>query len=877
MNKRHLYLNNQIQTITKFTKRGFVPEEDEERENLPDKYETKKAVFRRCYDEYYIDIQKKYSERTLEIPTHIDYVKLDFHVIFNKDLSEEFSNRYGLVPVKYEQFNKTVLLGIEDDDKFQLFLTHISTFYQRQIGDIQLNEESYLLVLLDSFKLLSTQEIIRGFSNENVIVELIDNTRLDESIRAIKEELFTFFTQIEESHDDFKYYIESGHSFIDISNAPNGLLEELAKNFDVIYKIQSHTYKVKPSTVGMRQTVAGFEILPDVNAPQVGVIDTGVQQASVLRNVITNYDYDLTNMGNPLPIVDTNGHGTGIAGLIALGTDFFNTNKSSFTSFANIIPIKALDGENGTYSLIELEKVIRSAAEKGVKLFNVSMTSITNKSYNESVSENAYLFDKLAYELDIIFFISAGNLGHEDMEEIQKNTIPFHEYPNHFFNPNEESLEHVCECCNINSPAESYSNITVGAIAENFNANDSDLTYDKGLPAYYTKKFHLDFSKKINGYIVPKSVINKNIHKPDLVFGGGDAVRNDAGMEVLSTRPGMLSEFSYGTSNATPLVTSIAAQLSKLYPQINTQSIKALLINASRFNYGSGFLNLLINKLKQEYIDSEFEGRELAELTRSEKMQLSKLYSAERLMKYLTGHGVPDINRVLYSNDDSLTMLLENSIRVDSHKGLIIELPSYLNKMSESTRKGVINISATLCYSFEPIFNNSIAYCPLHISFAIFKPLDDDLNKSIDIIKDYTPSEKKNDQEKKRLSDLAKKEREFKNGIKWSEDYFPTENKAYSNCQKLDFNVSSPNIVEKGNKLNLVVRCTCKTNIDQEHLRRLQNRNHKFSIAIRIEELEVDGNKSGSLYNEMVAINTLEAIQDIVLDSSMDLDADLEI
>ncbi len=43
-----------------------------------------------------------------------------------------------------------------------------------------------------------------------------------------------------------------------------------------------------------------------------------------------------------------------------------------------------------------------------------------------------------------------------------------HRYPNHFYNPNEISDNHACEATNICTPAESYNNITVGAIAENY-------------------------------------------------------------------------------------------------------------------------------------------------------------------------------------------------------------------------------------------------------------------------------------------------------------------------------------------------------------------------------------------------------------------------
>jgi hypothetical protein len=154
----------------------------------------------------------------------------------------------------------------------------------------------------------------------------------------------------------------------------------------------------------------------------------------------------------------------------------------------------------------------------------------------------------------------------------------------------------------------------------------------------------------------------------------------------------------------------------------------------------------------------------------------------------------------------------------------------------------------------------------------LFKPLDDDLNKSIDVLAGYTIPEKSQDSSKKDLWDFALANREFKNGVKWSEDYSPTDTKPFSNTQKIKFSVSAPNIVTKGNKLNLLVRCTCKGNIDPGILDKLTKEDHKFSIVLKIEEKEIEGKISNKLYDEIIAINNLDAISDLTLDSDVDLD-----
>lgn len=45
------------------------------------------------------------------------------------------------------------------------------------------------------------------------------------------------------------------------------------------------------------------------------------------------------------------------------------------------------------------------------------------KSYNSDISTYAYVIDKLSYELDILIFISAGNLSTDDIREIENKRI----------------------------------------------------------------------------------------------------------------------------------------------------------------------------------------------------------------------------------------------------------------------------------------------------------------------------------------------------------------------------------------------------------------------------------------------------------------------
>lgn len=870
--KPHLLLKNQIQTIEKFPKRGMVPSkkknEEEEDEIINKDYEPKKRTLRNNLQRFNNLIEERHQKRTIDIPAHIDYVKIYTHGVFNIDLQTKFRRTYGLSPVKYEYFNKVILCAIVDEGAFETFKSHIIFFAEQNQDFNPIGTDYFLLVLVDRFELLSSIEIIQSINMEETLLELIENQELIEETNNISKSLTKLFEIEKESNPNFKYEIRFEYSLISIKKFAANLIDKIVDNYDIIYKVQGHTYKTGPNRYGIQLRSAGFDISPDEKTTLVGIIDTGIQQNSVLRNIIENYQYDIANSENPLPIFDNDGHGSSIAMLAALGTDFYDTNITRFVSSVKVVPIKVMENGKGNYSLIDLENVIRDAAGRNIRLFNLSINESSCKSYNEGVSEQAFLLDKLANELDILFFISIGNLNQNDMINMRDNPNPLHNYPNHFFNPYNLSDEHNCEGTNIHSPAESYNNISVGAIAENLNANDSDLTYSKDLPAYYSKKYHLNYSEKINGFHPTKSVINNNLFKPDLVAPGGDAVTPNAGMEVLSLRPGILTESSYGTSNAAPLITNLAAQIKNTYPKLKTQTIKALLINSAGLTYNSNFLSDLIISIKGDYI-TEVLKKNIKGLSRSEKMLLSRLFNKDSLLKYLAGHGLPDQSKALFSNDNSTTLVIEETVKVDSHKGLILKIPKYLNGLADQEKKAVATITATLCYSFDPIMSNFLAYNPIHMSFAFFKPLNDDLSKSIDIIAGYTSKQKQNHPELKELVEWAKKEKEFKSGITWSEDYSPIDSMQFSNTQKITIPFRICDLVSTNNELNLVIRCATKKNIDPLKLFRIQEKEHPFSLVIKIEEKEIDGKFTGKLYSKLQSINTLEAIAEADLEAEV--------
>ena len=147
-------------------------------------------------------------------------------------------------------------------------------------------------------------------------------------------------------------------------------------------------------------------------------------------------------------------------------------------------------------------------------------------------------------------------------------------YPNHY---NDESR-------NICSPADSRNNLVIGAIADNFEDNGSDVfATDSHFPASCTRKFNFEFNEIIKNH----NRISKHLSKPDIVMQGGDVDQEISseftGIKVLSTSTGIFFDRECGTSYSAPLAANLAAKILRVYPRLieNMQSVKALIINAA--------------------------------------------------------------------------------------------------------------------------------------------------------------------------------------------------------------------------------------------------------------------------------------------------------
>lgn len=812
----HLIYTRKPEKIKGFKRtRGRDPEKNEKvNEPVDPISEEKKYRLASKLREFSSAVDARLRKKTLEVPLNFDLIQIEFHSTFDQILENHFFSAYGLDPIEKSNFNKNVLFRIGNKELFKSFFEHISSISNLRTGEDHRKQPYSRLALISDFFLLDDngrKGVLSG--QEGFILTYCDMIIYPEA-RAQMNALWEFLkaqkVQIEGSREiDNLLFIKNGYP---------GLDQILVENFDIIRLITSARVPViKPGTVATPVRSYGFNVVVEEDLPIVCVVDTGIQaQVEPLKELMTDISIDHTGTA---PYWDEVGHGTAVAGLIAFGTDFYDVSLKEISAKARLAVLKVIHDEHDDLNVVALIEDIRELyLSYDIRIFNISLNLPGSKPYNGAIGKLAFELDKLAYELDILIINSVGNYKLEDIDtmvllgDLDLNT----HYPSFFYQTCPEIEGHSCDFTNLQEPSESMNNISVGALAGNFETAITDgITPAKEYPAIYSRKSHWDGTGLINGKKLKDTQHNKYLYKPDLVFEGGDYVSLEAGMEVLSSPQSSSPYFARmaGTSLATPLITSMVAQLVKEYPELKMTSIKALLVNSAESPAGKNppHFNSAITK---------------------------------KLFRKLTGHGRPNPERFMESNEDSITFVIEDSIIFNDFYSFNLKFPEWV-----LSTKNIIELTATLVYKFLPIPNNHLAYLPLHISFGIFKPRDISTLSQTDLI-NYI----------------------LKKGESWAEDHFGVEDRIFSNVQKVCFNISSHHFDAGNPSVAIAMRCYGKSNIPQADLRHLKTSEHPFSLVVGLREIKKTKNSklSGSLYNDIEALNELQAIADLEAGSSVE-------
>jgi hypothetical protein len=811
--KSHLYFQNPIESTAVFKQKPRPP--GKKPIELPKYYEGMKDEFRRCMTKFTSDrlSRVRARNRNIQIP-HIDYIELTFFGPFDSTaFVPKYRQDFGFVPIKYSLFNTKVLFAINDETRFVQFFKELETFISTvdHSGELPYNVN---IRFIKGFRLLTNDNIKEYDQNYGYIrFNLVESEEIFTNIiLPVEGQLVIYLQQY-----NFRFELSPDSRTIQIWNIADSDVEAIISNFDIVHSVNSSaTGIIGPSAFNLPNRDFGFNlILPDDNDPIIGILDSGIANVNALRPLLknTNAEFDLTGTGSLVDNYDGgHGHGTGVAGLAAYGSKLIPTVSGDKKADAWLISLKIFEENTPRVSDNAILDLIRRAySEKSVNIFVLTVTESISKKANEAFSAFAYSLDKLSHELDILICISGGNISSDYLFNALGQ--PIHNYPLNF-------LE---EFANIKSPAESMNNFCIGACAGNFETGiTSGISLDKDFPAVYSPKFHYDKEG-----IISSKQWNKHLLKPDLLYYGGDIdatlQTNDPGISHFSGRPGIFYGKGPGTSYSAPLIANLAARIKKQYPLLRMQSIKALILNAANSpKVGNHFSRL----------DKKVFGK-------------------------LVGQGIPSTQEAIFSSPNSVTVVLEDVISPDTIKCFSVEIPAYL--LDKRNKLGVLDITATICYTFEPVLNNQMVYCPVHIAFGIFNNL---ALESTDTITNEEGEEKTvytgiNGNSTKEIS---------VRGQGWSEDYY-NKRKLLSNVQKSWWSYQKSDIDENDNIFKLAVNCKRHKLLSQSQLTKY-NFGHKFSLVLNFKERPLGGEFGGSLYDELQALNEFNLFTD--------LDADLD-
>lgn len=816
-NKSHIYFRNPQEGEAPYKQKTRYPGAQEESDDDYLNYTPKRDDFINSLKNFFEGkkIREKNRNISLKVPATVDYIIIHFHDFFDSSFFDNrYRNNFGLSPILFTEFNTVGLFGIVDSEKFNYFIQQLEKF----INTTDHNNPKYHtdIKYIKEFTFYSSEQIIHYQKfQKHVIISIVDSVELFQNfINPVEESLIQYLKDRR-----VEFIQDYNTNKIELFNVTEDIVKEIADNFDIIQSINSYAAGlVKPSIYNLPDKSYGFTItnVPE-ELPIIGIIDTGVSSQTPLGGLLVNTDDSLNLTSSPINVDEAN-HGTSVAALAALGERLYPNHIGTFEADAKILSIKILREDKGIIPESEVIRLIRMAhMQYGVQIFNLSIGYIDYKKNNQEISEYAYALDKLCNELNILIFIATGNNDSLTYQEGIKNKPVI--YPLHFDN----------ELSNICSPAESMNNISIGAYASNFEDNDMLRISPVGsVPAIYTRKCHINWhhpsmlssTNKINWHRA-----NKKLFKPDICNNAGDYDRtldpSTTGLKILSALNGIFFNRDVGTSFSSPLTANLAAKLLRVYPNLrhNMQTVKALIINSSN----------------NDGIDTA----------------LSGLNNVQP--NAIAGHGLPDVEKCLFSNENRVTLILEDVITADQIKGYPINIPKYL--LDSQITNALLKVNATLCFKFEPLKNQHLAYCPIHIAFGVFKNVP--LNAYLKSGNGEIIRNERNLPISVGIND--NKTSHFVFHKSWSQDYY-YKPKMLSNVQKISFNISKKVLIEQDNILKIAVNAKLHKVLNDLDRRNYLNKHISFSIVFTIEETPVKNTNSNRLYNELTAINNLEAI-----------------
>lgn len=362
------------------------------------------------------------------------------------------------------------------------------------------------------------------------------------------------------------------------------------------------------------------------NSPKIAILDTGVGYGHPLVAPFMN-ESDAVAFDSDWDVGDEDGHGTGMAGLALYGdlTDVLaNDDEVEIKHRVESVKLIRKPGDNEGRHLGQVTSDGISALEiqspDGDRVYAMALSSTETRDRGRpsswSSEIDALASDALKVGKTRLFVVCAGNEA-TDLTGLR-------DYP--IFNLTRQ----------LHDPAQAWNALSVGAYTSKVDITDDGAQdYEPLAPAGGLSPF----SSTSTEWWADMPL------KPDVVFEGGNmGVDSSCALEFHSLKPltsyheitqRLLTTFS-GTSAATALASNFLALLMVQYPGYRPETYRALMVHSAEWT----------DAMKEQF---NFTGQ-----TESENFK--------NLLR-IVGHGVPNLRKALWSASNSLSLIVEDSIR----------------------------------------------------------------------------------------------------------------------------------------------------------------------------------------------------------------------
>jgi hypothetical protein len=421
----------------------------------------------------------------------------------------------------------------------------------------------------------------------------------------------------------------------------------------------------------------GRTAVPEEGAevPHVCIFDTGVNHGHPLIAAVLSAA-DLHTVEPGWGTDDGDGHGTAMAGLAMAGnlTEVLaSTDPVQVGHRLESVKLLPEDGANGGdarhHGYLTTEAVARPeiTAPQRRRLFSMAVTARDNRDRGRPSAWSAAI-DRLAADADghgdtpRLFVVSAGNVRDPNawVESPESNGTD-----------------------GIHDPGQSWNALTVGAATHLVQITEPDANHYRAIaPA---------------GGLSPFSTTSLTWQpqwplKPDVVFEGGNAAKDALGaawmpslslLTVNSKPEERLFTTANATSAASALAARMAAQLMAEYPDLWPETIRALIVHSAEWT----------DAMRHAFLPA-------GQPTKAD---------VARLVRHC-GFGMPDLERAMWSFENSLTMICEGRLHPFGREGRrdptlrdmhLHRLPWPLQEL-EALGETQVEMRVTLSYFIEP-------------------------------------------------------------------------------------------------------------------------------------------------------------------------------